>query len=207
MIGVIMATMLEADPFISLLALQERETGPFRLYGNERMRLIISGIGKTNAAMASTYLIRTFEPKCLCNLGAAGATDSQCLPGECYHISRVMEPDRPDLKTGIPCRHLPDMLDSFPAAILATQDRPIRRSSERRRIAPYAQLVDMEGAAIVQTCRCFHVKCYLFKFVSDTPDHHMSSDIIRNIELYRDSFAWYFSNSVLPAIYSSVHNP
>ncbi len=204
MIGIVMATMLEAAPFLVALSLKEMETDPFRLYGNEGILLIISGIGKTNAAMATTYLIQKFKPQWICNLGAAGATDSKCQMGEYYQISEIIEPDRPDLRTGIPHRHitdvLPDVLDFLPKAVLATQDKPVHRSSERKKVSRYAQLVDMEGASVAQVCRIFHIKCLLFKFVSDTPDYHLSRDIIENIKQYREGFAQFFSQSVLPNI-------
>ncbi|HOV90780.1 MAG TPA: 5'-methylthioadenosine/S-adenosylhomocysteine nucleosidase [Syntrophorhabdaceae bacterium] len=203
MIGIVMATMLEADPFLATLSLKEMETSPFRFYGNDDILLIISGIGKTNSAMATTYLIQNFKPKCICNLGAAGATNNQCQLGEYYQISEIVEPDRPDLRTGIPHRHKPDVLDYSHTVVLATQDKPVHSSVERKKIAKLAQLVDMEGAAVTQVCRQFHVKCLIFKFVSDTPEHHLSRDIIENIKHYREDFARFFSQSILPALLSS----
>ena len=167
-IGLVMATLLEAVPFIRDLSLREWGAEPFSLYGDDRIALIISGIGKANAAMACAYLIQTRRPALVCNLGAAGAADRRCALGECYHISKVIEPDRPGLKSGL----------------------------------PHEQLPDMEGAAVVQTCRRFHVKCFLFKFVSDTPDHRQSDEIVKNIELYRDAHSRFFKDSVLPRLLS-----
>jgi len=93
-------------------------------------------------------------------------------------------------------------LDGFAVAALATQDRPLRDLDERGKVAIHAQLADMEGAAVVQTCRRFHVKCFLFKFVSDTPDHRQSDEIVKNIELYRDAHSRFFKDSVLPRLLS-----
>ena len=196
-IGLIIATMLEADPFIKGLALAECETEPFPVYGKDGIYLIISGIGKANAAMACTYFIEHYHPVCLCNLGAAGSADARFRLGECCHITKVIEPDRPELKTGIPHTHTPDVLDNFSTAVLATQNRAVRDQAERDRIARDAQLVDMEGASIAQACGHFGVKCFLFKFVSDTPDHRKSDDIERNIALYRDSFFQFFRDTAL----------
>ncbi|MBU0653046.1 MAG: hypothetical protein KKG96_09220 [Proteobacteria bacterium] len=201
-IGLVTATMLEAVPLVRDLALREWESEPFIIYGDDRIALIISGIGRANAAMACAYFIQTCRPTLVCNLGASGATDRQCRLGECYHIARIIEPDRPDLRKGVPHEQIPDVLDGFPLATLATQDRPLRDPDERGKVVMHAQLADMEGAAVVQVCRRFHVKCFLFKFVSDTPDHRQSDDIVRNIELYRDTHSQFFKDFALPRLLS-----
>jgi adenosylhomocysteine nucleosidase len=216
-IGLVIATMLEAEPFIKGLALAECETEPFPIYGpllhrgggkkeggsfpgSIRIYLIISGIGKANAAMTCAYFIPRYHPVCVCNAGASGAVTASHRLGECRHITKIIEPDRPELKTGVCHIHIPDAIEGFPTAILATQDKPVRDPAEKERIALDAQLVDMEGASVVQTCRQFHTQCYLFKFVSDTPDHDTSDDIIKNITLYRDSFFHFFNNKALPRL-------
>jgi adenosylhomocysteine nucleosidase len=199
-IGLVIATMLEAEPFIDELVLVECETDPFSVYCKDCVYLIISGIGKANAAMASTHLIQHYHPAFICNAGAAGSVSALYRLGECYHIAKVIEPDRPELKTGIYHTHIPDVIDGLPTAVLATQDKPVRDSAERERIALEAQLVDMEGASVVQACKRFRTKCYLFKFVSDTPDHGTSNDIVKNITFHRNAFFHLFHDTVLARI-------
>ncbi len=202
LIGLIFADMLEAEPFIKRLSLRVSEKEPFIMYTNGRLGLVISGIGKANAAMACAYFIAKFHPSCICNLGAAGAADKQYHLGECYHITRVIEPDRPHLKTGLPHEHIPGILDAFSNVTLATQDRPVIDPEERSEIGVHAQLVDMEGASVVQVCRRFRTRCYLFKFVSDTSDHLRGRDIAKNIKQYRNIFFEFFLKSALPAVRS-----
>ena len=72
MIGLIAATRLETDPLISLLGLSAELSDPFPVFQSHDVRLIISGVGKVNAAMAAAYLILRAPMKCVCNLGAAG---------------------------------------------------------------------------------------------------------------------------------------
>jgi adenosylhomocysteine nucleosidase len=206
-IGIVMASMLEAAPIVRMLGLKEIEADPFPVFGGDRLRLIVSGIGKANAAMACTYLIGAYGPHAICNLGAAGATDGRCGIGESFHVSLVIEPDRPDLRTDVPSCQTPDILPGFSVVTLATHDKPIRYPREREEIASSAHLVDMEGAAVVQACKRFSKKSFLFKFVSDTPDHEASSDIIGNIRLYREGFARFFADSALPEILLSVDGP
>jgi len=184
-IGLVMATLLEATPFIDRLFLKAYAHEPFEVYQNEHIRLVISGIGKAAAAMAATWLILTEHPAQIFNLGAAGAMNHSHYLGEVLHISKVIEPDRPVLGTDRFYEQIPDILQNFAAAVLATQDKPVILPEERERLAAFARLADMEGAAVVQTCRRFNVPCYLFKFVSDTPENHR---IRENIESCREGF-------------------
>lgn len=196
-IGVIMATMLEATSFIKSLAMKQCEKTPFSLFENETISLIISGVGKANAAAACTYLIITQKPTCICNLGAAGALESSQVLNATYHIDKAIEPDRPIFATGNPFEHFPDVLAGFPTATLATQDKAVICPEQRTKIASCAQLADMEGASLVQTCRYFQMRCYLFKFVSDTLHDHQ---IVANIRKYRQDFCLFFRQAVLPAL-------
>ncbi len=195
-----MATMTEAAPLIRGLSLAAIESSPFRIFKDSRIALVISGIGKVNAAMACAWLIQVLGPCLICNIGAAGALDEKSELGALYHINKVIEPDRPDLRTGVFMEHIPDVLEGFSLAALATQDRPLRLPGERKEIVGIADLVDMEGAAIVQTARRFGLGCFLFKFVSDTPAHDRRSTIIKNIERLRDVQLRFFEHLVLPAL-------
>jgi len=192
-----MATMLEAKPFVLGMSLRKTRKGPFRLFQKDRIRLIISGIGKANGAMATAYGCQKYNPVCICNLGAAGATHSGYDLGEIFHIHKIVEHDRPDLKSGEPYIHKPDILTGFQTATLATSDRAILAPDERNEIFRVADLLDMEGASVVQACRKFKTQCFVFKLVSDTPDHTRDEDIVTNIRLYRSHLYEYFKNSVM----------
>jgi adenosylhomocysteine nucleosidase len=198
--AIVMATMLEAKPFILGMSLHQTRKTPFRLFQNGGILLIISGIGKANAAMATAYICLNFKPACICNLGAAGATHSGYDLGEIFHIQKIVEADRPDLKTGKPCVHQPDLLAGFKTTTLATSDRAVLDPKERKAISTTADLIDMEGASVVQACRTFKENCYLFKFVSDTPDHTRDQDIVDYIRLYRKEFYDFFADSVRPML-------
>jgi len=198
--GIVMATLLEAEPLLQIFDLQQVEERPFPLYIGGDVVLVISGIGKANAAMATVYCAQKYSPIWLCNIGAAGATDSACPLGSIYHIGRVIEFDRPYLRLDAPRIHAPHVLQGFPMATVATQDKPVIDAGERQKVSLQAELVDMEAAAVVQACRKFEVRCVIFKFVSDTPDHPGSDDIAENIEQYRATFCRFFSSSVMPVL-------
>ncbi|HQP52208.1 MAG TPA: hypothetical protein PLA06_08535 [Syntrophorhabdaceae bacterium] len=204
MIGIVMATMLEAVSFIKTLELLKQSDTPFPIYNNDKVRLIIGGIGKTNSAMATAHFIEKYRPICICNTGAAGSTNNEYVLGETYHIKKIIEPDRPDLKTGIPCEQIPHILSGFPLAVLSTRDAPVHDIEDRANISKMAGLADMEGAAVNQVCSHFKTRCFLFKFVSDTPEHMSNREIIRNIKLYSNTFSEFFCISVMPRLLESA---
>ena len=197
LISIVMATIIEAKPFVLGMSLTEYGKKPFPIYKKDNILLVISGIGKANAAMASAYCCREFNPSCICNLGAAGAVGFIHPLGGIFHITKILEHDRPEFSSDKPVVHNPHILDGFQNATLSTGDRAIKDPEDRMKISRFADLVDMEGASVVQACRIFETKCYVFKFVSDTPEHTDDGDIIKHIRTYRTSFYEFFLSTVL----------
>lgn len=196
-IVIVMATMMEAKPFVPGLSLEEYDQRPFRLFRKNTLILAVSGIGKANAAMATACCCEKFRPARVFNLGAAGASGPSHALGDIFHINKIIEYDRPELKTRIPSVHKPHVLTGFPTATLSTSDRAILDPEERKAISQNADLIDMEAASVVQACRIFETPCYVFKFVSDTPEHTEDNDVITNIRRYRTPFFEFFKRSVL----------
>ena len=200
MIGLVAATSLEAEGIIGCLHLHPAPPSPFPVYEGRDVRLIVSGVGKVNAAMAAAYLILRAPMKCVCNLGAAGATDDDRPLGACLHVRQVIEPDRLDFTSHKPKIHDLDTMEGFTTVSLATQDSPVVDGGHRRRLAPFADLLDMEGAAVTQTCHRLGVRCYVFKFVSDTPEHGEIGLIRDHVLHHRDAFARFFAREVRPRL-------
>jgi len=192
-----MATLLEAKPFIGGFSLIKLESKPLPVYRNKNIILVISGIGKANSAMACAYSCLRFGPFCIVNLGAAGATGDGHTLGEPLHITRAFEYDRPQFKSKSPHKHMPDIIEGFSYATIATLDRPVLDPAERQKLSKTADLIDMESASIIQACKKFKTKCYIFKFVSDTPEHTRDNDIVENIKKYRNTFFNFFRESIL----------
>lgn len=196
-LGLVMATEHEARPFIHLEGLRRIEVKPFAVYEGKRFRLIIAGIGKANAAMGTGYLTWKYGHDDLYNIGAAGSTGNGVSVGDIFHIDKILEMDRPGVLSKKMRFLTPDLLEGHAAASLCTQDHPVIDPAERERIRPYAFLVDMEGASFIQACRLFGSRGYLFKIVTDTPDHRTDRDIITNIEHTRQSLYEYMCLNVL----------
>jgi adenosylhomocysteine nucleosidase len=198
--GLVMATYLEAQPFVKGLGLMRIEKRPFRIYSNGSLFLVLSGIGKANAAMATSYVIWKFGCQRIINAGAAGSTGQLCDIGDIYHIEKVIEYDRPKMPFGGKRIFIPDALPGFNPATLATQDRPVLALSRRKKISPFAELVDMEGASVVYASRLFQARCYLFKIVSDTVEHTSGVDILFNIKRFRKKLFEFFCEDVFPLL-------
>lgn len=184
-IGLVMATELEAKPLISDYGFAVSGNTPYPTYVNDPVVMVISGIGKAHAAAATAWMMTTFTPEWVLNAGAAGATGNACSLGDMFQIDTVFEADRPRLDgEGIESFSLAGV-DGLPTMTLATQDHVISSAKERRRLGQFAGLVDMEGAAVVGTCRQFCVPVSLIKFVSDIHDGH---NIAENIVRLREDF-------------------
>ena len=199
-LGLIMATYLEAESFIEGLSLRQIGKTPFKIFQSDTTSLVISGIGKANAAMATGFACMRFQPVYISNPGAAGATGRGHALGTCYHVSAVIEPDRPSIRTGKPWRKDLSVLGGFQYASIATQDHPVLAPAERQSIASIAHMVDMESASVVQAAKKFRVPCYLFKFISDTPEDTVGQAIVENITKYRKPFFDFFKASVIPLL-------
>ncbi|HSV96281.1 MAG TPA: hypothetical protein VLM75_05020 [Spirochaetota bacterium] len=197
--GIVMATMIEAGPLIASLGLSAAAKGPVRVFSADGAPVLaVSGIGKVNAALAAEYLILNYGVGTIFNIGAAGATGNAMHTGDIFHIDSIIEPDRPRIMNRSQRSSTPDAFDGFRKAILATLDRPLITASERASVAARADLIDMEGAAVLQACRLFKVRCYLFKMVSDTPEHESDTQIVENIRLLAAALAGFFIEKVLP---------
>jgi adenosylhomocysteine nucleosidase len=196
----IMATFIEAKPFIELMPFTILNQTPFPTFQHEDMILVISGMGKVNAAMATTYGYINYRPNHVLNFGAAGATGLLASLGEIYQVGTAIEYDGFDLKTGMPPTYTPKTLPGFQTATIATQDIPVIEKKHRVTVSVSAALVDMEASAIIQACQKFQARCHLFKFVTDTPNHPCEGDIRKHIRQYRLPFYHFITGLVLPAL-------
>jgi adenosylhomocysteine nucleosidase len=197
--AIIMATMLEAKPFVSGLCLEPINRKPFLIFKNKQYILVICNIGKANAAMATAYCCTKLKPDIIFNIGAAGALTLLKVKGEIYHINKIIEHDRLDFKTTKPFIHHPSIVKDINVkkAILSTSDKAVISHEKRREVSLYGgELVDMEGASIVQTCKKFLIPCYLFKYVSDTPEDTESSNIVSEIRVLRQKSFLFFKNQI-----------
>ncbi|MFW6335336.1 MAG: hypothetical protein ACOC0W_08700 [Desulfosalsimonas sp.] len=204
--GLVMATYMEAKPFVYGIDWNRSAESPFPAYFAENLCLTISGMGKANAAAACAWMCTAVGPQCIVNLGAAGANLEGFSLGSLYRITQVFETDRLHFKTGEPFSHRPDTSGLLPGASLATRESPVMDPEDRRQTAYVAELSDMEGAAVVQAAARFATPCYVFKFVSDSPGHDTGDLIAANIRSFRDAVFAAALESVPPLSGIKIHN-
>ncbi|NLA74538.1 MAG: 5'-methylthioadenosine/S-adenosylhomocysteine nucleosidase [Deltaproteobacteria bacterium] len=200
MICLITATLIEAEPLIKILGMKEVKTRPFFIFMEKGIMLGISGIGKVNAAMCTTYCCMKFQPGCIINAGAAGAVDETREVGSIFQIEKTIEPDRPHLRSNTPWVQTPDIVEGFTGAVLATQDRPVHDIETFKELSAAADLVDMEGASVLQAAKRLNSKCHIFKFVSDTPLHAGKGMIVENIKNNITLFCEYTASHIIPRL-------
>lgn len=154
--------------------------------------LLKSGIGKVNAAIGTTLLLQQFEPDCVINTGSAGGFDAALDVGDVVISDEVRHHDvdvtvfgyEPGQVPGLPAAFTADPLLARMAeeciaqmphvntvrGLIATGDSfmncPTRVASTRV-LFPSMKAVEMEAAAIAQTCHQFGTPFIVIRALSD----------------------------------------
>ncbi len=193
-IGVIVAMDKELQLLLPLLGeMESHEVNGFTFYsGTLDQTPVIAmkcGIGKVNAALGTATLIDSYAPDLIINTGVAGGTggsagildivvgtriayhDVWCGPGtewgdaagcpRFFHTS--------DRVNSLPCLQEGDTVKH---GLICSGDIFVARSEDVARIRslyPEVDAVDMESAAIAQTCYLRNVPFACIRVVSDTP--------------------------------------
>jgi adenosylhomocysteine nucleosidase len=177
-----------------------------------------SGVGKVNAAIVATLLIREFNPSAVLFSGTAGAIDLALDPGDVVIGTTMAQHDvGAQTSDGIRRRgmrnpltgELEPLMIPAPEALLTVARRsalglslpPVRTPEGKERTprivegvivtgdvfvsdaalrmaiqnALGAAAVEMEGAAVVQTCRQFGVPCLVVRSITDRADGQAES--------------------------------
>ncbi len=196
-IGVLVAMSSEYDRIVSMLEHVTEETyGKFKytkgiLEGNTLI-LHQSGIGKVNAALGSAALISAFSPDCVISTGVAGGIDNKINVMDVvvsqkvvYHDVWCGDGNEYGQVQGFPAQYegaktLCDVAlklngkqgTKIHAGLICTGDQFITDRKELDVIKsrfPQGLAVDMESAAIAQTCYIYNVPFVSFRIISDTP--------------------------------------
>lgn len=134
-----------------------------KLYSNNELILIVSGIGKENTIQALIFIFETFEIKKAINLGIAGCGDSSIKIGTLFCTNKL--------------------LPNINFAAITTVDKPLECDSELETL-----LVDMEAKYFIQVSKEYKISnTYIFKVISD----HLDLEIPKKafvIELMQNSF-------------------
>lgn len=202
-IGIIAAMEQEAREIIAQLVGLKKAVKANQHFFEGRIHgidivLVQSGIGKVNAAIATTLLIDTYEVEAVINTGSAGGI-GQGLSVEDLVISSELSYNDADARVfGYDYGQIPQMPSTYKAdsnlidlfeeaavmknwdikkGLIVTGDSFI---SDKKKISEISEhfkdvlVTEMEGAAVAQTCYQFNVPFVVIRAVSDVADEEAS---------------------------------
>ena len=167
------------------------------IYG-QPVTIVRSGIGKVNAAIATTLLIHTFDVDAVINTGSAGGIGEGLAIGDLVIATELAHHDADNRAFGYTYGQIPQMDATFStdqtlSHRIEKTAKPLDWHTQRglivsgdsfvagteqiekiRQFFPEALVTEMEGAAVAQTCRQFDVPCAVIRAVSDTSDEEAS---------------------------------
>lgn len=210
-IGIIAAMEQEAREIIAQLAGLKQTVKANQFFYEGKLQekdvvLVQSGIGKVNAAIATTLLIDTFNVEAVINTGSAGGIGEN-LKVEDLVISSTLSYNDADARAfGYVYGQIPQMPSVYQAdsqLISVFKEAALSRQwevkeglivsgdsfiSDKKRIAEIrghfkdALVTEMEGAAVAQTCYQFNVPFVVIRAVSDVADEEAAGSFDEFIE-------------------------
>lgn len=161
----------------------------------KRMVLVLSGIGKVNAAVSTSWVIHQFAPDCIINTGSAGGLGKGLKVGDVVIGETVAHHDVDVTAFGYVWGQVPQLPAVFTSdsnlirqaekaaqvfegaavtqGLIVSGDRFVHSSegvAEIRSHFPDVKAVEMEAAAIAQTCHQLEVPFVIIRAVSDSAD-------------------------------------
>lgn len=192
MIGIIAAMRSEVDEMLKLVDhVKQIQKASFTFWqaqiDGHDIVIMLSGVGKGYAAMATTLLIQCYQPRMIINIGTAGGL---CANEEVLDIvigTHVVQHDYDtsavDGEQGIGllfssdaslCEQCKKVCDQMKVrnhiGLIASGDQFIadeQKVSELRKRYPSALCAEMEAGAIAQVAACFQIPFVIIRSLSD----------------------------------------
>jgi len=213
MIGLIGAMDEEIEILLGAMTEEGRVTrGSFEYIqgkiGTTPVVLLKCGIGKVNAAVGTTLMIELFAPEFILNTGSAGGIGAGLAIGDVVISTEACHHDFDTTAFGYAKGQVPGMPALFPsdAGLLERASSVISAASGKPAITglivsgdafiahpdsiarlrtdfPAALAVEMESAAIAQTCYQFGVPVLIIRSISDLADHSSPADFTKNLSI------------------------
>lgn len=170
---------------------------------DKKVFLINSGIGKVNAAVATSILINQYQVELIINVGIAGAACDDLMVGDVVCPSKLVYYDVDVTVFGYKYGQIPRMPSYYESGqmyelfnnkydinivdgTLCTGDSFLTTKHSLLKIKEIfsdIMVVDMEGAAIGQVCLLFQKPLLLLKGVSDSVNEASTEDSEKNVNL------------------------
>lgn len=164
------------------------------MLGKNQVVLTQCGIGKVNAAIGASELIRRYAPDCIISTGVAGGIDN-CLEvtdvvvssrivyhdvwcgtgnehGQVQGLPLYFDGHKPLLDHALSLNNTPHIESRIHGGLICTGDQFISDKAQLAKIKhhfPEGLACDMESAAIAQTCYLYQTPFLSFRIISDTP--------------------------------------
>ncbi len=169
MICIVTAIFSEAKGLIEYFGLKQIDKKPFLIYANDNISLIVSGMGKLNSAIATTYIAKDKQIKKIVNIGICGTNNIMKEKGSLCDIKAVI-----DATTG------KKISIAKKGEILYTFDNIVyKKESLKKNI-----LIDMEGYGFYKAAKIFTNKenIKIYKIISDyLSTEHITNNFIYNL--------------------------
>ncbi len=170
---------------IAIIAAMEKETALLQKFCTPNISVAQSGIGKVAAALKTAEIITTYHPDLIINSGVAGGLCKDLQIGDvvygkqvCYHDVDCGAPSVRGQVQGFPPVYESTsdfdfaFAENVRSGLIVSGDQFIstpQQTAQIRKIFPQAIAVDMESAAIAQTCYIHKVPFMILRLISDTP--------------------------------------
>jgi adenosylhomocysteine nucleosidase len=216
MIGIVIASDLEAAPFLALLNWQKIADQPFPVFrkrvdsANFTAVIVISGMGKVAAAVATHLLLCRYQVTQIFNPGVCGALKDVdgFEPGAVFYVQTAVEGDRKEGPLSVAaerCASKP--FSMLPGASLVTCDQPVFDIKRKNSLSALGDLIDMEGAAIARVANMYACPCVLIKGITDRAKEGERSILTENIKAVSQKLAELVIGTLLsPAKIGNVKN-
>ena len=175
---------------IAVVAAMDKEIALLKQFSGNDVIIAASGIGKVAAALKTAEIIHNHHPDLIINSGVAGGLQSSLEIGDvvcgktlAYHDVWCGKPNLYGQVQGFPLFYASDakfepfLEKNIKKGLIVSGDKFISSPEDQADILkhfPDALAVDMESAAVAQTCYIYQTPCLILRLISDTPDveHH-----------------------------------
>ena len=166
---------------------------------------VVTGIGKTHAAMRLTKAILEHQPQCVINLGTAGTLRHRVgdillsreyidrdfqqiqLPGVGFHLQNTLP--LPQSIHEIYLRM--QQSATIPMAVVSTGDNFVTDSAHLSE-----DMVDMEGYALASVCQEFGVPLFSVKYITDIIGQNSVEDWAAKLEHARAGLTQFLEQTI-----------
>ena len=175
---------------IAIIAAMDKEATLLKQFAGDDVVVATSGIGKVAAALKTAEIIHNHHPDLIINSGVAGGLQSSLEIGDvvcgktlAYHDVWCGKPNLYGQVQGFPLFYASDakfepfLEKNIRKGLIVSGDKFISSPEGQADVLkhfPDALAVDMESAAVAQTCYVYHTPCLILRLISDTPgvEHH-----------------------------------